>query len=325
MQRTLIMPAERRLYAIALMCGAIFCFSALDATAKYLSGVVLLPVMQIIWVRFAVHAALNVVFFGGPARVPRLLKAQKPGYQWLRSLFMLGATFFNFLAVSYLRLDQTVTIFFLTPLIVSALAGPLLGEWVGWRRLLAILVGFLGVLLVMRPGFGGIHWAIVYSFAATLSYALYNIVTRYLAAHDRAEVTNFYSPLAGVILMAPLALSSWQTPSAPHHWLLMLFLGVSGGFGHWLLIHAHRYASAPTVAPFVYSGLIWMTILGYVLFGDVPDLWTLAGGAVVIGSGLYLLWRERRHTSPPGNGDPRVGGADAGGDQPGAQSARLGG
>jgi len=287
-------PDEHRLRAIGLMCGAILCFAALDASAKYLTTIAMLPVLQVMWVRFAVHVALNVVIFGGPARVPSLMRSAKPGFQWLRALFMLGATFFNFMAVSYLRLDQTITIFFLTPLIVSALAGPLLGEWVGWRRLAAIMTGLIGVVVVTRPGFGGVHWAIVFSFCATLCYALYNITTRYVAAHDAAKITNFYSPLAGLVVLAPLAIWVWEWPGQPLFWLLLIWLGVSGGFGHWLLIQAHRYAPAPTVAPFVYSGLIWMTGLGYLLFGDVPDAWTLAGGAIVIGSGLYLLARERR-------------------------------
>ncbi len=282
-----------RLRAIGLMCCAVVLFSVLDATAKYLVGPLGLPVMQVVWVRFFAHFLLSLVVLG-PLALPRLARSARLGHQILRSLFVLGATAFNFAALKYLQLDQTVTIFFLTPLLVAALAGPLLGEWVGWRRLMAILTGFLGVVLVTRPGFGGIHWAVIFSFAATISYALYNISTRYVAAHDPAGVSQFFTPLAGIIAIFPFALGEWQWPADLWSWCLLVSLGVSGGFGHWLLILAHRHAPAPVVAPFVYIGLIFMTLLGYFVFGDIPTLWTLAGGAIVVGSGLYLLYRERK-------------------------------
>ncbi len=279
--------------AIALICGAGLCFAILDATVKYLAAQTDLPMAEITWMRFFVHAVLTLIVFG-PAAVPRLVKANKPLQQWLRSGFMLSATLFNFVAVTYLRLDQTATIFFLTPLVIAALAGPVLNEWVGWRRLLAILTGFFGILIVIRPGFGWIHWAVLFSFGATLSYSLYSIATRYLAAHDDAQVTQFYTPLAGMIVMAPLAYAEWVWPSSTLVWVLFIWLGVAGAFGHWLLIQAYRFASAPVLAPFIYVNLVWMTSLGYLVFGDVPDLATVAGGTVVIGSGLYLLYRERR-------------------------------
>ena len=279
--------------AVALICGAGLCFAMLDTTVKYLAAETELPMAEITWVRFFVHALLTLIILG-PAAVPRLIRARKPLQQCLRSGFMLCATLFNFVAVTYLRLDQTATIFFLTPLVIAALAGPILNEWVGWRRLLAILTGFFGILIVMRPGFGWIHWAVLFSFGATLSYALYSIATRYLSAHDDAQVTQFYTPLAGMIVMAPLAYVEWVWPSSTLVWMLFIWLGVAGALGHWLLIQAYRFASAPVLAPFIYVNLVWMTSLGYLVFGDIPDLATVAGGAVVIGSGLYLLYRERR-------------------------------
>jgi len=281
-----------RLRAIMMMVLAIIVFSCLDATAKYLVTIVKIPVMQVIWLRFAGHVLLALVFFG-PRNTPVLLKSKKPMQQWLRSILMLGATAFNFAAVEYLRLDQTVTIFFLTPLIVAALAGPILNEWIGWRRLTAITAGFWGVVLVVRPDIGGIHWAVFYSFAATLCYALYNISTRWLVAHDPENVTQFYSPLVGFVVMVPFAVNNWVWPEGPFIWLLIAVLGLTGGIGHWLLIKAHQSAPAPILAPFVYVGLIAMMILGYLIFGDVPDLWTLGGASIIISSGLYLLYRER--------------------------------
>ena len=288
---------SRRIKAIGLMCLAIVAFALLDATAKWLVSEAEVPVAQVVWLRFAFHVVFSVVVLWPFAFQPSLA-SKKPGQQILRSLCMLGSTGFNFLALRYLQLDQTITIFFLTPLLVAALAGPLLNEWVGWHRMIAIIVGFTGVLLVMRPGFGGIHWAAFLSLAATLSYALYNISTRYLAAFDPPAVTQTYSPLAGFLLAAPFAFYDWQAPASPWMWLLFASLGLWGGLGHWLLILAHRHAPAPILAPFTYFGLIFMSGLGFLVFHEVPSLWTLAGGAVVILSGLYLLARERLRMGP---------------------------
>jgi drug/metabolite transporter (DMT)-like permease len=288
---------HQRLEAIGLMAFATVVFAVLDATAKYLVTTEHLPAAEVVWVRFLVHVVFSVAALWPFAFRPSFYSAKR-GLQLLRSLFMLGATGFNFFALRYLQLDQTITIFFLTPLLVAALAGPMLGEWVGWHRLLAIVFGFAGVIIVMRLGFGGIHWAVMLSLGATLCYALYNIATRYLAAFDPPEVTQAYSPLVGIVLTAPLALLDWQWPGSPSAWLLLLSLGVWGGLGHWLLILAHRLAPAPVLAPFIYLGLIFMSALGFLIFGQVPTLWTLSGGTLVILSGLYLLGRERRALGP---------------------------
>ena len=140
---------------------------------------------------------------------------------------------------------------------------------------------------------GGIHWAVSYSFCATICYSLYNILTRYLARYDSSLVTQIYSPLAGLVIMTPLGLWAWQWPAELSTWLIMLSTGISGGFGHYLLILAHRRAPAPILAPFTYVGLISQSLMGYLVFSQLPSRWTLAGGAVIISSGLYLLYRER--------------------------------
>lgn len=285
-------PAQR-LTAILLMVAAVSLFAALDTTAKYLATVAAVPVLQVIWLRFVSHAVLSIAYFG-PARFATALRSAKPWHQMLRGLFMLGATGFNFAALQYLQLDQVATIFFLAPFIVAGLAGPLLGEWIGWRRFLAICVGFSGVVLVTRPGFGGIHWAAAFSFAATLSYALYNISTRYLARYDTSTTTQVYTPLTGLVVLAPFAARQWQGDLAWETWLLLASLGLSGGLGHYLLILAHARAPAPILAPFGYVNLIVATALGYAVFADVPSPWTLAGAAVIVASGGYLLWRERQ-------------------------------
>lgn len=283
---------NQRLLAIGLTCSAVFLFSLLDTTAKYLGEVAGLPFMQVVWMRFAGHFLFALIFFG-PKVVTSLGQAGRPVFQLLRSLFVALATVFNFVAVTYLQLDQTISIFFISPLIVAALAGPLLGEWVGWRRFIAISVGFSGVILITRPGFGGIHWAISFSFCAAFSYALYLLLTRFLAEREPTDVTNFYTPIAGVIFPLPVALYVWVWPEDLTTWLFVSLLGLTGGVGHALLLYAHKFAPAPVTAPFIYSAIIYVSILGYLVFGDIPTYWTLGGGLVIIASGLYLLYRER--------------------------------
>jgi drug/metabolite transporter (DMT)-like permease len=284
---------RQRLKAIGLMALATLCFAVLDSTGKYLIVKEGVPVAEVTWLRFVGHVVFSAVALWPFAFKPSLRTA-KPLVQILRSMLMVVTTGFNFIALRYLQLDQTVTIFFLTPLLVAALAGPLLHEWVGWHRMLAIVAGFFGVLLVMHPGIGTVHWAMLLALVATFGYALYNIATRYLAAFDPPSVTQTYTPLAGVLILAPFALGAWHWPEAPGQWVLLASLGFWGGLGHWLLILAHRSAPAPVLAPFIYLGLIWMSAAGFLVFGDLPTLWTLSGAAIVILSGLYLLARERK-------------------------------
>ena len=209
--QSLLLEESSRLKAIGMMCAAIGLFALLNSTAKYLVGAAAMPLFQVVWMRFTSHAVLNAVIFG-PHNAARALKSTKPWMQFVRGLFLFGSTAFNIAALRYLQLDQSVTIFFLTPFLVTVLAGPLLGEWIGWRRFLAVLVGFSGVILVVRPGFGGIHWAASYSFLATTCYASTRICTRYLAQFDRSLTTQIYSPLPGMVAMAPLAFSVWVWP-----------------------------------------------------------------------------------------------------------------
>ena len=275
------------------MALATICFAVLDSSAKYLVVAEGVPVAEVTWLRFVGHVVFSAVVLW-PFAVKPSLRSKKPLIQVFRSVLMVVTTGFNFMALRYLQLDQTVTIFFLTPLLIAALAGPLLDEWVGWHRVLAIVAGFIGVLLVMHPGIGTVHWAMLLALVATFGYSFYNLATRYLAAFDPPEVTQTYTPLAGFLVLAPFAVAQWHWPEGTLQYALLASLGFWGGLGHWLLILAHRNAPAPVLAPFIYLGLIWMSATGFLVFGDVPTLWTLSGAAVVILSGLYLLARERK-------------------------------
>jgi len=229
----------------------------------------------------------------GLVALPDLMRTRRLRMQIVRSFLLLGSTAFNFLALRHLRLDQTTTINFLAPLAVALLAGPLLGEWIGWRRAVAVTVGFCGALVAIRPGFASVDPAVLWAFCTMLSFALFGIATRYLAAFDRSEVTLFYSLLAGALLLAPLALAEWAWPADAVTWVLLLSMGLYGGLGHYAFIVAHRYAPASTLAPYLYVTLLTHSAAGFLVFGQLPDRWTLAGAAIVVATGLYLLHRER--------------------------------
>ena len=289
-QTAISRPNRRR--AIALMCAAVSLFSILDMLAKYLANKSGLPVSQIIWVRFIGNILLNLLIFS-PLLLLAAVKTAHKRMHIVRSLLMAATTGLNFLALKYLQLDQTVSMFFIAPLIVAALGGPLLNEWIGWRRFLAILLGFSGVLFITRTGFGGVHFAMIYSLGAALTYALYMLSTRYIGKLETPELMQITAPLAGLLLFAPLAINEWIWPENLLMWVMLLSMGLIGGFGHWLLVLAHQEAPAPILAPFTYVGLPSMTLLGWMVFGDLPSWWTLLGASIIISSGGYLLWRER--------------------------------
>lgn len=287
--------------AVGLLVLACTLFTGLDSAAKFLATEKGLPVSQIVWSRFAVQfvglAVLIPAF--GIMTLKRLLTTSKLGWQLVRSVLMAATTLFNFLALQYLRLDQTVTIMFLAPLIVALLAGPFLGEWVGWRRLIAIGIGFTGIVVAVRPSLSGIHPAVLYSLLSMLAYALFMLLTRYLATFDAALVTLFYFMFAGTFFAAPIAIHDWVNPPDLWSWFLLAMLGVLGGAGHYLFLHAYRLAPASTISPFLYLQLLTMVSAGWLIFGDVPDVWTLTGAGIVIASGVYLVHRERVTRRPP--------------------------
>lgn len=289
------------LSAIMLVFGAGVFFSLLDTSAKYLvlAG---LSAPFVAWSRFAVHVVLVLVFFRGWNNTA-LFRFNSLPLQILRGIFLFGSTFFNFLALQTLELAQTVSIFFFAPMLITALAGPFLGEWAGWRRWLAIVVGFAGMLVITRPGFGVFGLGHVYALCAMLSYSFYVIMTRSMSATETAESLIFYSALAPVILMLPAVPLTGSAPQDALQWSVLISLGFFGGIGHWFLIKAYKQATTAALAPYPYLQMVWMIGLGYLVFADLPDRWTLLGAAIIVASGLYIVHRERqlrlaRQTAP---------------------------
>ncbi len=281
---------RQRLTGIALMCGAVACFALLDTTAKFLN--LHMDTLQVVWARYT-GAFLFPFIVSNPWTRPGLMVSGQPKLQLFRSVLLLTSTICNFMALRYLQLDELVAIQFSTPFFVAALSGPILGEWVRWRRWAAIGVGFLGVIVVTRPGGGGLHWAVFLALGAALSYAAYSIITRILSRTDSNETTLFYSNIVGAVAMLPVVPFVWVTPSDPLIIALMVVTGAIGSLGHYFLIAGHRLAPASVLTPFIYTEIVWMIALGFLVFHDVPNRWTLAGSAIVVASGLYLLHRER--------------------------------
>ncbi|GAB4529988.1 MAG: DMT family transporter [Roseibium sp.] len=282
--------AAAPLMGIGLIVLACLSFSVLDATAKYLSAT--MPTLQIVWLRFVSHVVLALVLFRVWKR-PSLLKTDRWPLQIVRAVCLLSTTIFNFLAVRHLQLAETMAIMFAGPFVITALAGPMLGEWAGPRRWAAIIVGFIGILVVTQPGVGGMHWAAIYSVAAMIFYALYALLTRQLTATDSSAGMLIISGIVASLALAPAGLSVWKAPPDLWTWMLMLSTGVYGAGGHFLFIAAHRIAPAPVLAPFIYIQIVWMIALGFLVFGDVPTSTTILGAAIVVASGLYILYRER--------------------------------
>jgi drug/metabolite transporter (DMT)-like permease len=279
-----------RIKGILLMVASMVIFTLLDAAAKHL--VQTLPPAVAVFGRYLVAFVLSVLVImrkGGP----QLMATRHPALQALRGVMLMAATMLNFIAIMYLQLAQTAAIFFTIPLWVCALSVPILGEHVGLRRWIAVAVGFLGVLVIMRPGSDSFHWAMLLSIASSFCGSIYNIVTRKVGGRDRAETSLFYVGLVGALAGTIPLPFVWQTPQGLQ-WLLLGFIGLVGTIGHFMLIQAHRLAPASVLAPFMYTQIVWMILVGYVFFGDVPDLWTLVGAAIVVASGLFVFAGEAR-------------------------------
>lgn len=288
-------PAAARprdaLVGIGLMCGALATFTLLDTSVKWAmrQGA---PALQMVWVRYVGAFALCFLT-AAPSQWRGMIRSNRPLMQLLRSFFLFGATISNFIALQTMQLAETTAIIFSMPLIVALASGPLLGEWVGPRRLAAILIGFLGVLAVTRPGVEGFRPAAALSFAGAVSYAFYMIATRALARADSPRTALLHSTFVGVLAVAPFMPSVWRWPGSVAVAVAMAAVAVFGAFGHWLVILAHRRAPAATLAPFTYAQIVFMIASGWLIFGDVPGASTLVGVGIVVASGLYLLARER--------------------------------
>ncbi len=273
------------------MCLALAIFSALDSTAKWLGRD--LPVTEVVFCRyFGAFALIALVL--NPRSAPTAWRTPRIWLQVLRGLSLLGSTVGNFIALKSMPMADIMAINFSAPFLIALLAGPILGERIGFRQWGAIALGFLGVLVITHPGPGALNPAVLWTLAAVLCNAIYAITTRQLSAVASTGSMLVISAGLATLLLLPFLPAVWIWPSHPMQWLLMAQLGVFGAVGHFFMIRAYTLAPAPLVAPFTYTQMLWAALLGYVVFGDRPGIATAIGGGIVIASGLYLLYLETR-------------------------------
>jgi drug/metabolite transporter (DMT)-like permease len=283
--------ARNRLVGIGLVSVCYMLFSMLDGTAKWLvSGA--LPVVVVVWMRFLVHAVIATVVLL-PVRGLAVFRTQHLRWHIARALMFVAMTAMNFWALQYLQLTVTASIFFATPLLIALASAAILGEKLDWGRLVAIIAGFAGVLVIVRPGSAQFHPAMLLSLINALMYAAFLMMTRRLAAYDSPETIQYLPAIGAAILLAPFGIAGWETPNGWLEWILVCLLGVFGGVGHYLLALAHRYAPSSVIAPFLYQQVIYMALFGFIVFGDVPSASIWIGAGIVVACGLYLFARER--------------------------------
>ena len=247
---------------------------------------------QVVWARFIFHSLALVIFFG-PKKFMQLSKTKNIKLQVIRSLLLIATTFLFFSGIYVIGLATAHSIFFLTPILVTVLAIPLLGERVGIRRSFGVFAGFIGALLIIRPGFENFSPESLYFIGAAFTAALYQLATRHLGKSDHAYTTLFYTAALGTIICSLIVWIDWQ-PIKLIDWSLMIGLGFSAALGHFFLIKAFQMAPASALMLFTYSSLIWALIFGYWLFDEMPDQQTVFGSLIIIGSGLYIYIREKR-------------------------------
>lgn len=277
--------APAPLKAVLLLVTGVTLFGIMDGLGKFLADDH--SVAQIVWARYA-FAVPVILLASRPSTWPRLLQAERPTLQALRAVLPLVASFSVIVGLTLMPLADFTAISFASPLVVVALSAPLLGEGITRRSWVGVIVGFLGVLVIVRPGIGTISWAAAFPLATATAFALYQVMTRFVSRGDDSIVTLSWTILVGLLVTSAIVPFQWQ-PVTASRWLLLVSSGVMFGLAHFLLIRAFAMAPASLLAPFTYAQIIAAIVFGIVVFAAVPDLWTTLGIVIVIGSGIYVL------------------------------------
>jgi drug/metabolite transporter (DMT)-like permease len=273
------------------MLLATCCFGCLDTISKYL--VAHYPAAALVWLRYVLQTLVMLAIFL-PRMGLRLVRTSSPGLQLLRGLMLVLSSVVFVVALLHMQIAEVASIVFLAPIIVALAGGPLLGERVGARTWLALAGGFVGVLLIIRPGGGAFTgWALL-PLACAFLFAGYQILTRKLAGHEDPITTLFYPGLIACFVVPPVFPGAFEVPTVPLHVAMLAAIGVLGGVGHFILIRAHALAPATLLAPFGYTQLLVVLTLGWLVFGQLPDAIALVGIALIAGSGLALIAARRK-------------------------------
>lgn len=267
-----------------LMCLACLCFAALDTLIKYLSKG--LPLTEVIWVRYAVQTVAIAALFV-PRMKQRILRTSNLRLQILRGACLLGASLCVINGLSRLPLTETTAVLFLAPIIITLLSGPVLGERIKPVDWLAVILGFAGVLIIVRPSGGLLTWAILFPIGTACFNAVYQMVTRSFHSAEHPVTTNLYTGLVGMGVLAPVMPFVWQWPE-PRQWAVLVAAGLVGALAHYIITKALECSTAAALGPYGYTQLIWAAVLGFLVFGALPDSVTWIGIAVIASSGLML-------------------------------------
>lgn len=288
-------PHSTATRAIAVMLLAMFLFACMDATNKHLS--LSYAITQILWVRYLFFVAFALLVARRRMRLALAIRSRAFWLQTARSILLIGEIGTFIVALNYLPLADVHALAAITPLLVTALSVPILGERVGWRRWAAVAAGFAGVLIIVRPGFAEIDLRILLPLVAALLFALYQIMLRVAARHDPPETTLLYSAIVGAVVLSALGPFNWTPPDA-EGWALLTLSGLLGAFAHFALIKALELGEASKLQPYGYTLMIWAAVIGLIVFGQFPDAFTVGGGVVIALSGVYAFYRERMRKAP---------------------------
>ncbi len=304
MSQTVAQREERTAMGLAAMAGAVVFFTMIDTSAKWLV-IAGLPTLQVVFARYLVHFLMSLVVF-----LPReglgALRSNAPYRQLLRSVLLFSSTALNFTALKYLPITVTTTIMFAGPNLITLLAIPILGEKVGIHRIVAVCVGFFGVLFVMQPWGTGFHWAMFLNLGALCAASCYFILTRLLAGVESNATSQLWASGLATLCLLPFALSDWVWPPTAPDWVFFGLIGIFGGTGHILATSAHRMADASILAPVIYIQIVLAALAQVIFFGTWPTIWTLGGGLIIVAAGIYIWHRERYYGRTVASG-PRTG------------------
>jgi drug/metabolite transporter (DMT)-like permease len=286
-----LFPAGGLARAIIFMVVAMSMIPLMNISVKYLSPDY--PTNQIVWARYAGHLLFVLIIFL-PHHGLAMLKAQRPAVHIVRSTMMFISTCCFFFSLRYIEVPVASAINFTSPLIVTALAIPMLGEKVGVRRWSAVAVGFIGALIIIRPGGDNTHWAMLVVLMSSLAYAAYQVMTRKYATVDSPETSVLYMALVGTVALSVALPFNYVIPDNWFDVGLFGLIGLIGGAAHFLIIHAFRIGEVSVLSTFNYTQLVMATLASYLVFDTFPDGYTFLGAAIIITSGLYITYRETR-------------------------------